>query len=140
MEVYSLDGRWDLKQAGKKDRVTASVPGNVHTDLLAAGVIPDPYYRDNEDRFQWIGEADWMYSRDFVLPAEFVSKKKLVLRCEGLDTLAVIRINSKEVARTDNMFRTWEFDVTGLMKQGKNHIEIRFDSTLPYIKEKQGKQ
>ncbi|MBN2238485.1 MAG: glycoside hydrolase family 2 protein [Dehalococcoidales bacterium] len=137
MKTVNLNGTWRLKQAGKSSVIDATVPGNVHTDLLKAERIPDPYYRDNEDRLQWIGEVDWLYSREFDLTDDFLDCGKVLLRCEGLDTLAVITINSKEIARTDNMFRTYEFDVTNALRKGRNHIEIRFQSTLPYIGKKQ---
>jgi beta-mannosidase len=128
-----LGGEWTLKQAGKRGNIIGTVPGSVHTDLLAAGKIPDPYYRDNESRLQWIGEAEWIYSRTFNLPEDFFRYDRVLLRCEGLDTLTTIKINSREVARTDNMFRTYEFDVKPILKRGRNTIEIRFDATIPYI-------
>ena len=39
----------------------ATVPGCVHTDLLAAGLIEDPYLDDNEQKVAWIGRTDWVY-------------------------------------------------------------------------------
>jgi len=33
------------------------VPGDVHLDLLKNGNIPDPFYRDNEVKLQWIEKA-----------------------------------------------------------------------------------
>jgi beta-mannosidase len=41
----------------------ATVPGSVHTDLLAAGLIADPYLDDNERLQAWIGACDWEYFR-----------------------------------------------------------------------------
>ncbi|UCC17486.1 MAG: hypothetical protein JSU58_02775 [Dehalococcoidales bacterium] len=137
MHILHLDGEWDLRQTGKNESIKATVPGTVHTDLLSAGKIPDPYYRDNEDSLQWIGETDWIYSRKFIITTEFLANKQIILRCEGLDTLATIKINSREIARTDNMFRTYEFDVKQALKSGTNTIEIRFDSTIPYIRKRQ---
>ena len=137
MHTILLDGAWSLRQAGKKESVKATVPGTVHMDLLSAAKIPDPYYRDNEDSLQWIGEVDWIYSRQFEMPREFLDKKKVILRCEGLDTLAVIKINSREIARTDNIFRIFEFDMKQALKKGTNTIEVRFDSTIPYIRKRQ---
>jgi beta-mannosidase len=137
METIRLGGEWELRQAGKRDPIKADVPGTVHTDLLAAGKIPDPYYRDNESRLQWIGEKDWVYRRSFDVSDEFIRHDRIVLHCDGLDTLATIEINSHEIARTDNMFRTYEFDVKSRLKCGRNNIEIRFKSTLPYIRKRE---
>ena len=131
VQVIDLNGEWTLRQSGKKEVIKAVVPGTVHTDLLAAGKIPDPYYQDNEDRVQWIGEADWLYKRTFSVPKEYLFNEQVLLHCEGLDTLATIWINSQEIARTDNMFRTYEFDVKNILKPGVNTIEIQFDSTIP---------
>ena len=121
-QTIDLAGEWTLRQAGKKESIKAIVPGTVHTDLLAAGKLPAPYYRDNEDRLQWIGEVDWIYQREINIPPQFLQREQIILSCEGLDTLATIKINSRELARTDNMFRTWEFDVKHLLKEGRNTI------------------
>jgi beta-mannosidase len=136
-QILDLSGEWTVQQYSKQDTLKATVPGTVHTDLLAAGKIPDPYYQDNEDRFQWVGEVNWIYKRTFDIQKEFLGNEQVLLRCEGLDTLAAIKINSKDIARTDNMFRTYEFDVKRALKIGKNTIEVRFDSTIPYIKKRQ---
>ncbi len=140
MQKIDLGGEWTLKQGGKGGRIRANVPGCVHTDLLAAGKIPDPFYRDNEHRLQWIGEADWAYSRTFTVEAETLACDRVLLRCWGLDTLATVRVNGRRVGRADNMFRTWEFDVKRALKAGRNTIEVRFDSTMPVIRRLQKKR
>jgi beta-mannosidase len=140
METVSLNGAWRVGQADKGSKIAARVPGCIHTDLLTAGKIPDPYYRDNEHKLQWIGEANWVYSRSFNVPASLLQRERVLLRCEGLDTFATISVNGAEVARTNNMFRVWEFDVKALLKPGRNDIEVRFDSTIPYISQKQGER
>jgi beta-mannosidase len=146
MERLSLNGEseWRVGQvggvskAGKRvSKIPAQVPGCVHTDLLRAGKITDPYYRDNELKLQWIGEVDWLYARTFNVPASLLKHERVLLRCAGLDTFATIRINDQEIARTDNMFRTWEFDVKAALKAGRNTIEVQFDSTLPYIRQRE---
>jgi beta-mannosidase len=140
MEKVSLNGEWRAAQVGATLKVPAQVPGCIHTDLLAAGKITDPYYRDNELKLQWIGEVDWLYSRSFTVPAALLKHDKVLLRCEGLDTFATVTLNGAEIGRTNNMFRTWEFDVKSALKAGRNTIEVRFDSTIPYIKEKEAQQ
>ncbi len=140
MRTIDLDGEWTLRQAGRNDAIPATVPGTVHTDLLAAGVIPDPYHRDNESHLQWIGETDWVYRRRFDVPDDFLAHDRVLLRCEGLDTLATVRINSHEVARTDNMFRTYEFDVKRLLRKSRNKIEVRFNSAVKYIRRREAER
>jgi beta-mannosidase len=132
-----LNGRWQVRQVGKEGSwLPAMVPGNVHTDLLAAGEIPDPFYSDNELQVLWVGEADWLYRRAFTVPEWFLAHDQVLLRCKGLDTLATIWLNGKAIGRADNMFRTWEFDVKEYLQPGENEIEIRFDSAVRAGREK----
>lgn len=137
MERLSLDGTWQTARRGDEDRIDAPVPGCVHTALLAAGRIEDPFYRDNEDRLQWITEADWTYRREFDAPASLLGRERLRLVFHGLDTLAAVILNGQELGRTDNMFRSWEFDVKGTLRERANRLEILFSSPLPYLAERE---
>jgi len=130
----SLAGAWQVSATGSNDWFAATVPGCIHTDLLAAGRIPDPFYRDNEKRVQWISELGWTYRRTFPVTPELLQREHLLLRCDGLDTLATVFINGTEIGQTDNMFRFWEFDVKAKVKPGANTIEIRFAPVLPLIR------
>ncbi len=133
----NLNGSWQLARSGADDWIPATVPGCVHTDLLAAGKIPDPFFRDNEKSLQWIGESDWTFRRTFEAPEEIFKFDHVRLRCDGLDTLAALKINGREIGNTDNMFRTWEFDVKSTLQPGLNSIEISFASPLPLMKDRQ---
>lgn len=126
-----LTGTWSVSEAGKDEWFSATVPGCVHTDLLAAGKIPDPFYRDNENAVQWVGKSNWVYKRAFFVPREVLKNDRVLLRCDGLDTLATIMINGKQVAKTDNMFRLWEFDAKPFLQEGDNEIHVLFESPFP---------
>ncbi len=112
------------------------MPGCVHTDLLSAGKINDPFYRDEELHLQWIGERSWIYSRSFTLSPDARAHDRILLVCKGLDTFARVTVNGKRVAQTDNQFRTWTFDVTELLKKGRNTLAVQFDSPLLYQKKR----
>ncbi|PIE32528.1 hypothetical protein CSA56_15090 [candidate division KSB3 bacterium] len=137
MKYFDLCGSWTVRQKNGTETIAATVPGCIHTDLLHAGKIDDPYYRDNEDSQMWIGETDWIYSRSFTVAQAFLAASHIVLHCDGLDTLATITINGKEIGKADNQFRAWEFDVKPSLRVGENTIEICFDSTIPLITRKQ---
>lgn len=137
MESLTLDGTWSVSQKGESDAFPAEVPGCIHKDLLAQDRIPDPYFRDNEKGLQWIGETEWIYRRSFDLSPEFTSHESIDLCCEGLDTFATLHLNGKEVARTDNMFRRWQFPVRSFLRPGRNEIRITFSSTIPWMQERQ---
>ncbi|HTR43569.1 MAG TPA: glycoside hydrolase family 2 protein [Pseudomonadales bacterium] len=136
----SLNGDWHVAQVGKDAWIPAKVPGCVHTDLLRAGKIPDPFYRDNEKAVQWVGQSEWLYRRTFDVPEEVLRNERVLLRCEGLDTVATVKINGQDVGRADNMFRLWEFDVRSALRAGENAIEISFESPFTYIKQHESTQ
>ena len=136
----NLNGAWEVAKEGDAEWLPATVPGCVHTDLLAASRIPDPYFRDNEKTVQWVGETNWVYRRRFELPQEVLDRQRVVLRCQGLDTLAVVKLNGSEIGRANNMFRTWEFDLKSALKAGFNQLEISFSSPLAFMKERQDKR
>jgi beta-mannosidase len=131
MLKQSLNGTWDVR--GGDVSCAGSVPGCVHLDLQAAGLIDDPFYRDNEQATLWVSETDWTYSRTFSVEAALLAHTRVILRCEGLDTLATIRVNGQAVSETNNMFRVWEFDVKPLLKAGENRIEVGFAAALPFV-------
>ncbi|MFC8619504.1 glycoside hydrolase family 2 protein [Micromonospora purpureochromogenes] len=110
--------------------VPATVPGCVHTDLLAAGLIPDPFVDDNETTMAWIGRTDWVYETTFDRrPGD---DERVDLVCAGLDTVATITLNGVEVGRTENMHRGHRFDVGALLRPGVNTLTVRFDSAYRY--------
>jgi beta-mannosidase len=125
----ALHDGWSLSSA-EVGPLPASVPGCVHTDLLAAGVIADPYLGDNEERLGWIGRADWAYELPFDWSAGPADRTDLV--CAGLDTIAKITVNGVEIGRTANMHRSYRFDVRSLLRTGRNSLLIRFSSAYRY--------
>jgi beta-mannosidase len=110
--------------------VPATVPGCVHTDLLNAGLIPDPFFADNEVKLEWIHLNNWIYSTEFNLLPDFNPQEPIYLIFEGLDTLADISLNGKRVASTHNMFREYSFRVDHLLRGDSNQITIKFTSPV----------
>lgn len=137
---FDLGGKWQVSSAGSDDWFDATVPGCIHTDLLAAKRIPDPFFRDNESRVQWVGETAWAYRRTFEASGELCAHEHVLLRCEGLDTLANILVNGVPVGQGDDMYRSWEFDVKSLLRPGKNSIEVRFAPVVAVIRAKEAQR
>ena len=128
MITTSLNGPWTLHRTATRETYPATVPGVVQTDLIAAGVIERPYYRDNERKYAWVGREDWVYTREFDLPAEVLAHRRHVLASEGLDTFADVTLNGVSLGGTANMFRRYEFDVTDVLHEGRNEIRVAFAS------------
>ncbi|MFI6829068.1 glycoside hydrolase family 2 protein [Kribbella sp. NPDC050241] len=109
---------------GIRTPVAATVPGEVHTDLLAAGLIPDPFDGDNEGELAWIGRTDWSYRTTFDWAADDHAVQELV--ADGLDTAATVTLNGTELGRTCNQHRGYRFDITGLLVAEGNELVIDF--------------
>jgi beta-mannosidase len=122
-----LEG-WTLSGADAHD-IPATVPGCVHTDLLAAGLIADPYLDENELKLAWIGRTDWVYETVFEHDA---AGDRIDLVCAGLDTVATVTLNDIELGRTANMHRGYRFDTRGALVPGANRLRIQFDSAYGY--------
>ncbi|RZT12549.1 beta-mannosidase [Kribbella sp. VKM Ac-2569] len=108
--------------------VAATVPGEVHTDLLAAGEIPDPFDGDNESALHWIGRTRWSFRTTFSWVADGNERQELV--AEGLDTVATVTLNGQELGRTANQHRSYRFDVTGALVAGDNELVIEFEGPV----------
>ncbi|MGB5844742.1 MAG: glycoside hydrolase family 2 protein, partial [Anaerolineales bacterium] len=138
MRIQSLAGAWEFRQAGTEEWLPASVPGGVHTDLLALDRIPDPFEADNEQRVQWVAESDWIYRYGFSCSPELLAQEKIFLVCEGLDTLATVVLNGHELGQTYNMFRRYEWEVKSFLdSKGANELTITFLSPVKFTAEKQ---
>src|SRR6266545_4493172 len=72
----------------------AVVPGVVHTDLLAAGAIPDPYIGTNEHTLAWIGRSRWRYELRFDWTSDSAARDDLAA---GSNHLAIEFDSSLEV-------------------------------------------
>jgi beta-mannosidase len=139
-----LNAGWQFRAAGNTDKAEiqqwhpAQVPGVVHTDLLRAGLIPDPFDRDNEFRLQWIGLTDWEYQTTFQVDSAALGHDHIDLVFEGLDTFADVYLNDQAILHADNMFRRWRIPAKPLLKPGQNSLRIVFHSAIekmiPYVK------
>ena len=145
MKRIDLNGVWRFKAVTpKKDFppehadlrgwMEASVPGTVHTDLMAADRLPDPFVRMNELDVQWIGSQRWLYRREFEVGRDFIMEDTIELVAEGLDTFAIVKVNGHIVGKTADMFVEHRFGVKNFLKTGRNVIEVLFDSPVIHSK------
>ncbi|MFF5156627.1 glycoside hydrolase family 2 protein [Streptomyces sp. NPDC000348] len=122
-QVTPLTEGWTLRHPdGTGDALPASVPGCVHTDLLAAGLIPDPFLGRNEAEVAWVGRRDWTYETGLTAAAGAHERTDLVF--DGLDTVAEVLLDGRTLGRVRNMHRSYRFDVTGL----SGRLTVRFAS------------
>ena len=140
MKNQSLTGDWQFRQSNSHEWLPARVPGGVHTDLMAAGRIPDPFAFDNEKRVQWVVESNWEYQRTFTIDPALLAEEKIFLVADGLDTLAEVNLNGYTLGQTDNMFRQYRWEVKSLLREGENQLTVFFPSLLKFLSKKQNER
>jgi beta-mannosidase len=139
MKTCSLNGEWKMRNTRDEHWESAHVPGSVFTDLLRNGLMEDPFYRDNEDKTLALSYNDYEYTREFNISGDILKHNRVFLYCEGLDTLTEIKINGQLIAKTNNMHRSYEFDVKDVLREGVNNIHILLFSPTCYIERMQKK-
>jgi beta-mannosidase len=137
----SLNGSWKLQrfdecnsegsEAAKAkccddDWLAATVPGTIHTDLMANKLIADPFADLNEKKVEWVAQSEWWYRKEFILPPDFLGREVVELVFDGLDTFATVWLNGVKVGEAYNMFTPWRFNVTKTVKEGKNLVAVCF--------------
>jgi beta-mannosidase len=130
--MTALHDGWTLRPLegpvppGLADRaVPATVPGCVHTDLLAAGLIPDPYLDENERLLEWVGRTSWRFTTTFWAAAA-AAGERVDLDFGGLDTVATVTLNGRLLGATKNMHRGHRFDVADVLVDGDNELTVDF--------------
>ncbi|MCH9275971.1 glycoside hydrolase family 2 protein [Bifidobacterium amazonense] len=108
--------------------VPATVPGEVTLDLVAAGLIDEPFDGDNETRQQWIGDVDWQYETTFDWRDDGNTRHDLV--AYGLDTVAAVTLNGQLVGCAQNYHRTYRWDARGQLRDGANTLAVTFASSV----------
>jgi beta-mannosidase len=139
--VTPLTAGWSLHQphrsavAPEVPPIAATVPGCVHTDLLDAGLIPDPFLGINEDDVAWVADCDWRYRCEFTVTEEHLRHDHVELKFHGLDTLATVSVNGDVVGETANMHRRYRFEVRHLVQPGANELDVVFRSATQHCEQ-----
>ncbi len=130
-----LSDNWSVNQWGESVSVPVTVPGSVYSAYLDAGLMEDPFWRDNEDAARDLMENDFAFTCRFVAELGILSSRRVVLRFEGLDTLADVFLNGVFLGHTDNMHRRWDFEVKDVLSIGENTLTLHFFSPTRFIRE-----
>lgn len=128
-EIYSeldLGGTFSLTSPTRPVAVPISLPGDVHTALLAAGEIPDPYFGNNELDVMWVNQTAWSVERRFTATPDQIDGY-LTLTLAEVDCIATVRLNGEAIAKTQNQFIRYDIDVTGKVHPGENTLRIDFE-------------
>ncbi|MFI0723937.1 glycosyl hydrolase 2 galactose-binding domain-containing protein [Streptomyces sp. NPDC021224] len=132
---HDLGGTWQLSWTGGPDTAPAAVrgaalparvPGEVHTALLAAGLLADPDVGLGEAAQEWVGRSQWAYRRTFTWTSAPGARTDLV--ADGLDTVAEVYVNGRHAGSARSQHLGYRFPLDGLLRAGENEIEVRFAS------------
>jgi beta-mannosidase len=140
----SLNGTWNLEFWEQEDspvsnpseiallnttKLSATVPGNVELDLLAAGMIDDPSVGNNIYKLRPYEFCQWMYSRHFSAPS-LKKGQRMILDFEGIDCIADIWLNGEKIGSAEDAMIAHRFDVTGKAKTGDNLLQVVLRSAV----------
>jgi beta-mannosidase len=132
----ALDSGWQFRQittapqAAEAGWLPATVPGDVHLDLLANKKIDDPFYRDNESKLQWIENASWEYRDTFDVSAALLARANIDLVFDELDSTAQVLLNGTQILNTDDSFRIWRISAKKYLHPGSNSLYVVFPSPI----------
>ncbi|MCD8348433.1 MAG: glycoside hydrolase family 2 protein [Lachnospiraceae bacterium] len=130
-----MKDNWKLREVGAADFIPAVVPGTVYTDLLREGRMEDPFWKDNEDQALRLMDKDYEYVTEFDCPWELFACERVLLRFDGVDTIADIYLNGQLLGSPCNMHRIWEYEVKEYLKAEENELRIVLHSPTKYIAE-----
>lgn len=131
MKKIDLCGQWQM--TGNGFDVSGKIPGSVYSFLLGAGLMQDPYYKDNELKAFELCKHTYTFTKKIDLAK---TKSDYLLVAEGIDTLADIYVNSKLIDSTDNMHLKYEFNITDALVDGENEIKIVIKPVSEFLKGK----
>lgn len=136
--TIEIDSNWQFKKVSDSVWQSATVPGNVFSDLLDHQLIEDPFIGNNEEKIQWVSETDWEYKTTFSLDDETLQKNNLELNFDGIDTYASVYLNDSLVLKVNNAFRQWTVDVKPILNV-ENELRLVFEHTSKYEEEEKAK-
>ncbi|WP_243707187.1 glycoside hydrolase family 2 protein [Micromonospora sp. KC606] len=115
-------------------QVPAQVPGSTHLDLMAAGLIPDPFLDRNEAALTWMHRVDWQYTTRFQAQTPRPGER-VELVFDGIDTVATIELNGHLLGHTANMHRGYRFDVSESLHDAGNDLTVTLRSALTHAEQ-----
>ncbi len=107
--------------------IPAVVPGNFELDMMAAGLLADPYIGDNILKERELEDRHLLYIRQFETGNFCDTEPYLVL--EGVDTVSDVYIDGILVGHTDNMLIHYELPLLTL-KEGQHELSIHIHPTM----------
>ena len=146
--LHLMPTEWMWRQVWKEDwdpqRMTVAgewirgtVPGDVIADAWDAKLIADPYVDMQSRAAEWTSERDWLYRKQFSIPAEFQGKT-IRLHFDGVDSNCTIFLNGERIGTHENMFVPFDFDVTERLRYDQPNTLLVIVDHMPPVEAVQG--
>lgn len=137
MRKISLDKKWRMKRPADLEYLPCgNLPVSVYQTLLDNNKIENPYYGENEYPSRDICRDSYDFKTKFFVEGSMLSYEKIFLQLDGIDTLADVYLNNMYVGSTENMFRTYRFEVGDKLTSGENKLKISIKSPILYMEKK----
>ncbi|NQT58681.1 MAG: glycoside hydrolase family 2 protein [Bacteroidetes bacterium] len=142
MKTVKLNGKWNIRSGDGSYNLEGTVPGSLFYELEKRGDFGKEgvFYRENNKVCLDIADRDFFFSRKFLADAALAKSDQVFLEADGLDTLAVISVNGRVLAETENMHRRYRFNLSGYLTEGENHIEIQFKNALKFLRKERNRR
>lgn len=127
---YLDDENWTAVAIDANDPIPASVPGDVISDLYAAGKIDNPLYELNfKNSTSW--DRDWVYTVHFEIDP-MPQLTEILLIFDGVKMGARAMLNGKLLGEMTDQFLRYQFPVksTGALVIGHNNLTVTFEQNI----------
>ena len=105
--------------------VDATVPGNVELDLSKAGILPEDLFKGmNILKAEEYEKYEWWYEKSFIAPDSPNDDQKVILHFGAVDCFATYYLNGEKIGESDNMFISYDFEVTEKIKYNEENILV----------------
>ena len=121
-EEITLSSNWD-------DAIEAEIPGSIHTALMNAGVIGDPYDGMNDSIAHEQSGKTWWLRTAFEYSGD---GRDVGLHFGGVCDQADFWLNGRFLGSHQGMFGGPDLDVSGIVKQGENELVVRLNPAVYY--------
>eukprot|EP00435_Cladocopium_sp_Y103_P024112 s4048_g5.t2 len=114
----------------KPQSIKAQVPGDLLTDLEAAGEIGDPLYELNWLKSDIWAKQTWTYSANFSIDQLGLESgsRRVQLVFDGIKMGAHVKVNGKLLGTATSQFIRYSFDLDPTRSQ--NSLEVIFDQSI----------
>ena len=139
-EVQALGEIISTEDFDTRGWIWATVPGTVLASYMNIGAVPNPNYAD------WVNQisesffrSNFWYRDEFLVSADLLQRGPLQrLHFNGINWKANIFLNGHKLGRIEGAFQRGDFDVSGLLRQGRNvlAVEIICNEHFGVVKEK----